>query len=308
MNFDNNFAMQVIGGFFVFFACLELVRGQYANGKFWAMREFGINVLSFINFLGVRVALLVIVAWALVTLFPGGRGFMSDLPFWPVFLVYVLAEEYAHYWVHRWAHEWQWLWRFHKPHHTPEILNLTVAYRENWMWFIFAPNAWMGGILVWAGQMEAAMLGAAIKGSCEWMVHSALRWDLILQRNSLTRPFMAVLEKIVTLPDTHHVHHGIGRYGNAMANYGSFLFLYDILHKTAVIPHHPQEAFGLPQGARVEPWYEQLWWPFCRARRQVTKDDSTDADAGSIAAYKNADANAEVTITTFDGKRIAVSI
>lgn len=270
---DNAQAMQIIAASAVFFVLVELVLGHYLSRKFWTLQEIGVSVLSFFNFLVVRFLLLGFIAWLLVFSFPAMQGFMSVLPFWPVFIVYVLAEEYAHYWVHRWAHEWPWLWRFHKPHHTPQVVNLTVAYRENWAWFIFAPNAWMGGILVWAGQAEAAMLGAAIKGSSEWMVHSAVRWDLALQRNRFTRPFMLVLERIITLPDTHHVHHGIGRYGNAMGNYGSFLFMYDLMHKTATIPHHKQEGFGLPEGVKVEPWYEQLWWPFVRSASEIRYAD-----------------------------------
>ena len=304
MTFDNEAAMKVIGMSFVFFAAIELIRGHYSKAKFWTLAEFGTSLGSFLNFMVVRAGLLIVTSWVLLTLMPSGTGFMSTWPFWPVFFAYVLLEEYAHYWVHRWGHEWQWLWRFHKPHHTPQMLNLTVAYRENWAWFIFAPNAWLGAVLVWGGQAEAAMLGAAIKGSSEWMVHSAVRWDLPLQKNKFTRPLMWVLERIITLPDTHHVHHGIGEHGNAMGNYGSFLFMYDMLHGTGTIPHQQQEAFGLPEGVHTEPWYEQLWWPFLRkSAGGKTALGAPPSFEGSSAAEL---AEAHAIITTASGQQIVV--
>ena len=305
MTFSNETAMQIIGASFVFFALIELIRGHYSKAGFWTMSELGISLGSFCNFLVVRAALLAATSWLLISLLPNGSGFMSSLPFWPVFFVFVLFEEYAHYWVHRWAHEWSWLWRFHKPHHTPKELNLTVAYRENWAWFIFAPNAWLGAVMVWGGQPEAAMLGAAIKGSSEWMVHSAVRWDLVLQKNRFTRPIMWVLERIITLPDTHHVHHGIGRYGNAMGNYGSFLFMYDLMHGTGTIPHKVQDGFGLPDGVKVEPWYEQLWWPFLR--KKGAADLQLAGFTPSPGPSETDLAEALAVITTADGRQIVVS-
>ena len=305
MTIDNETAMKIIGASFLFFAIIELIRGHYSKPEFWTLAEFGTSLGSFINFLVVRAGLLIVASWLLLALFPTGAGFMADLPFLPVFLAYVLFEEYAHYWVHRWAHEWSWLWRFHKPHHTPKELNLTVAYRENWAWFIFVPNAWLGAILVWGGQAEAAMLGAAIKGSSEWMVHSAVRWDLALQKNRLTRPIMWVLERVITLPDTHHVHHGIGRYGNAMGNYGSFLFMYDLMHGTGTIPHHVQDGFALPKGVKVEPWYEQLWWPFLR-KAGAADLRITPADQTPLFSAADID-DASAVITTADGQQIIVA-
>ena len=53
-------------------------------------------------------------------------------------------------------------------------------------------------------------------------------------------------EKIITLPDTHHAHHGLGKYANARGNYAVTVFLFDVLLGTAKIPRARQERFGLP--------------------------------------------------------------
>ena len=301
MTIDNTFAMQIIMVAFSAFLIIEIFSGEYKNKEIWSMKELGINILSFLNFQGVRVLLLVVVSWLLYTLFPAGEGFMADWPFWPVFMCYLLVEEYIHYWVHRLAHEIPWLWRFHKPHHTANVVNLTVTARENWIWFLLVPNAWLGALLVWGGQMEAAMIGMAIKGCSEWMVHSSVRWDLALQKNRISRPLMWVLERIITLPDTHHVHHGLGKYGNAMGNYGSFLFVFDVLHGTGTIPHQRQERFGLPEGVYQEPWYEQLWWPFFKQK----KSDTQTAGTVSTAIPMSMD-SIETAILTADGRTIQV--
>jgi len=110
-----------------------------------------------------------------------------------------------------------------------------------------------------------------------------------------------VLERIVTLPDTHHVHHGIGKYGNAMGNYGSFLFMFDILHGTGTIPHQHQEGFGLPEGVYQEPWYEQLWWPIFKVKSEVesTKTAINPTGGEAMGSHKTA-------IYTADGRIILV--
>jgi sterol desaturase/sphingolipid hydroxylase (fatty acid hydroxylase superfamily) len=261
---DNATSLQIIIGFGILFATVDLLSGALRKRGAFTLNELGTNILSFVNFMAIRTVLVGFYSWLLITLLPQYGGFMSGVSFWLVFIVYVLFEEYTHYWIHRLSHSVPWLWRLHKPHHVPEHVNLTVAYRENWLWFVILPNSLMGALLVWAGQPEVAFAAVAWKGSSEFMVHSNTRWDLKLQQFWLTRPIMRVVEKFITLPDTHHAHHGIGKYGHGMCNFGSFLFIYDVLHGTAEFPYHAQERFGVPERVKVEPWYEQLWWPMAK--------------------------------------------
>lgn len=261
---DNATSLKIIIGFGILFAVVDLLSGALRKRGAFRLNEMGTNILSFINFMCIRTLMLGLYSWLLMTVFPRSEGFMSGLDFWLVFAGYVLFEEYVHYWIHRLSHSIPWLWRLHKPHHIPEHVNLTVAYRENWLWFVILPNPLMGALLVWGGQPEAAFAAVAWKGSSEFMVHSSTRWDLKLQEFWLTRPIMRVVEKFITLPDTHHAHHGIGKYGHGMCNFGSFLFIYDVLHGTAEFPRHTQERFGVPERVKIERWYEQLWWPIAR--------------------------------------------
>ncbi|WP_437745282.1 hypothetical protein WMF39_09840 [Sorangium sp. So ce1504] len=69
-----------------------------------------------------------------------------------------------------------------------------------------------------------------------------------------------------------------------------------------MIPHARQEGFGLPEGAPVEPWAEQLFWPFVRstkkksARRRPIEPTPPTADL----------AMAEAVIYTADGRAVVV--
>jgi sterol desaturase/sphingolipid hydroxylase (fatty acid hydroxylase superfamily) len=258
---DNTLAMQIIVGFGVLFFLVDYFAGAFSKQGALSLNELGTSILSFVNFLGMRAVSTAVWAFVFFTLLGNYQGMLKGVNFWIVFPAYVLLEEYIHYWIHRWSHSVPWLWRLHKPHHVPEHVNMTVSYRENWLWFLIIPNPLMTAALIWAGQPEVGFIAVAWKGSSEFMVHTSFRWDLKLYNFWLTRPFMNVIDKFITLQDTHHAHHGVGRYGHGMCNFGSFLFLFDVLHGTAEFPRQQQDGFGVPKGVKVEPWYEQLWWP-----------------------------------------------
>ena len=86
-----------------------------------------------------------------------------------------------------------------------------------------------------------------------------------------------------------------------MGNYGSFLFMFDVLHGTATIPHQRQQGFGLPQGVYEEPWYEQLWWPFLKVKKagvlpRKSANPLAEQQVGTL----------ETAIITADGRLIEV--
>ncbi|EKF7416844.1 TPA: sterol desaturase family protein [Pseudomonas aeruginosa] len=277
--FDNTMAMSVILGFAVLFLIIDTLGGTFNKKGVFSFREIGVNIFSFINFLGIRVVTTAIWAFVFMTLLADYSGMLKDVNFWIVFPIYVLLEEYIHYWIHRWSHSIPWLWRLHKPHHAPEHLNMTVSFRENWLWFAVIPNPIMTAALIWAGQPEVAFIAVAWKGSSEWMVHTGYRWDLPLYENRFTGPIMRVVDKFITMPDTHHAHHGVGRYGHGMCNFGSFLFLFDVLHGTAEFPRHKQDGFGMPKGVKLEKPTEQLWWPVMK--------DAVPADLHVVTANES---------------------
>ncbi len=75
---------------------------------------------------------------------------------------------------------------------------------------------------------------------------------------------MWVVERLITLPDNHHAHHGLGKFQNFSGNYGQLFFIWDVLFGTAQFPHHRQQRFGLNNDT-LDPWYVQLYYPLIKA-------------------------------------------
>lgn len=290
-------------GFIALFAAIELAFGVYRRPGVLTMRELGASLVSLGNSLLIRGALTGAVIGTLGALWPRSEGALAGMSFWLTLPLYMLLDEYGGYWVHRKSHEWPWLWRIHKPHHAPRNMNVAVTFRNNWLWLLLMPYVWSAPILIWVGQPEVYIVGSAFKTLTALMVHSDLRWDLHLQQNRLMRPVMWVLERVISLPDVHHAHHGVGRYGNAMSNYGGALTCFDLLHGTLMLPHARQEGFGLPEGAPIEPWAEQLYWPFVRSKKKGADRRRPIDEASPTVAL----AAAEAVIHTADGRAVVVS-
>ncbi|MDI1442531.1 sterol desaturase family protein [Polyangium sp. 6x1] len=292
-------------GLVALFGAIEIGYGLHRRPGMLTMRELGTSLVSLgVSFL-TRVALNVTVLLPLGRLWPGSKGALAGHAAWPFAVLYVLLVDYGFYWVHRKCHEVPWLWRLHKPHHVSEQLHAAVTYRENWIFNLLLPHAWVAPLMVWLGQPGAYLVGTAFYTLIALSLHCDLRWDLHLQRNRFLRPFMWVIERVITLPDVHHVHHGLGRYGNAMKNYGASLAIFDLLHGTLVIPHARQEGFGLPKGASIEPWTEQIFWPLVRSKKKesVTEELSSDGQTPTASAL----AMAKAVIYTAEGRTIIVN-
>jgi len=193
--------------------------------------------------------------------FPGSTGRFRDASFWLVFPLWFTTEEFCHYWLHRWSHEWRWLWKLHRTHHSAERLNVGVIFRYNVFWTFLLPQSWFGAIAIHLGLIDVFIASTLITFTVNVLTHTSYRWDLMLRRVPGMSAVFNVLEKIVTLPDTHHAHHGMGRNAYMRGNYAVTIFLFDTLLGTSRIPRAAQERFGLP--GRFD-WKEELFWPVLR--------------------------------------------
>lgn len=194
-------------------------------------------------------------------LFPNSANSLAHTPFWLAFPIMFVGEEFLHYWLHRWSHEWRWLWRLHRTHHSATELSTLVLYRYNVFWTVLLPQAWVGAIAVHLGLVHAFAASVMTTFLVNALTHTAYRWDLALRRLPGMNPVFNALEKVITLPDTHHAHHGLGKLAHARGNYAVTIFLFDVLFGTAKIPRARQERFGLP--GRFD-WREELFWPIVR--------------------------------------------
>ena len=193
--------------------------------------------------------------------FPNSTNLFAGAPFWAIFPIWFVTEEFLHYWLHRWSHEWRPLWKLHRTHHSAPALNTLVIFRYNVFWTFILPQVWFGAFAVHFGLIDVFFASTLTTFIVNVLTHTSYRWDLALRRVPGMNPVMNVAEKIITLPDTHHAHHGLGRHAHMRGNYAVTIFLFDILLGTARIPRAPQEKFGLP--LRFD-WKEELFWPVWR--------------------------------------------
>jgi sterol desaturase/sphingolipid hydroxylase (fatty acid hydroxylase superfamily) len=139
-----------------------------------------------------------------------------------------------------------------------------VIFRQNVFWAFFLPQTWFTAAALFLGMVEVAFACVLITSTVNLLTHTAYRWDLALRRLPCMTAVMNLIEKVITLPDTHHAHHGMGRGAYLKGNYAVTIFLFDVLFRTAKIPRARQERFGLPGSFD---WKEELFWPVLSQRR-----------------------------------------
>lgn len=205
-------------------------------------------------------------------------GSLSHISFLAAFVFILFTEEMAHYWLHRYAHEWRWLWKIHRTHHSAQQLNVGVIYRYNIFWVMILPQSWMGAFAIYFGQAHAFAAAIMVTFFTNVLTHSNFRWDLWLRKKMpWSEPLWYVIERLITLPDTHHAHHAYGKTANPNGNYAVTLFLFDVIFGTAKIPNSKQENYGLPISPRLH-WGEELFWPVVR-KPLLPKPAKVEAEA-----------------------------
>jgi sterol desaturase/sphingolipid hydroxylase (fatty acid hydroxylase superfamily) len=254
----------LVGTIFITAFLFELLGGKISGAQ-RPLRDLlftAVGVLSqtlvFGAAVGVAAGYLVALIWA------DSAGALSATPFWIAFSVVFFLQEFLHYWVHRYAHEWRWLWKLHRTHHSAIDLNVGVLYRFNIFWVPLLPQAWVGAAAVYLGLGEAFIAAVLTTFTINVLTHTSYRWDLWLrQKMPWTEPVWWVVERVVTLPDTHHAHHSYGKSAHPNGNYATSVFLFDVILGTAKIPNVRQDKFGLPISPRLH-WAEELFWPIIR--------------------------------------------
>jgi hypothetical protein len=71
---DNAIAMAIIVGFGILFFTLDLWGGAFRKAGALSLNEMGVNILSFVNFLGIRAVMTAIWAFVFYTLLGDHKG------------------------------------------------------------------------------------------------------------------------------------------------------------------------------------------------------------------------------------------
>jgi sterol desaturase/sphingolipid hydroxylase (fatty acid hydroxylase superfamily) len=129
--------------------------------------------------------------------------------------------EFFYYWYHRFSHTTRWFWAGHSPHHSPNQLNLSAAYRLGWL-----------------GRLTGSTLfftPLVLLGFTPTVVLSALVLNLLYQfwLHADWVPRLGWLEGIFNTPSNHRVHHARNpEYLDA--NFGGVLVVFDRLCGTYI--------------------------------------------------------------------------
>ncbi len=130
-----------------------------------------------------------------------------------ILLTFFIAE-FAYYWYHRWNHELPLLWTLHHAHHSSPWMNLTTAFRINWM------GSFVGQVyflpIIWIGfDPEVLAFCLAISLFYQFFLHTEFVGSLGRFEGWL-----------LNTPSAHRVHHGSNEV-YIDKNYGGILIIFD---------------------------------------------------------------------------------
>ena len=245
-------------------------------------RPLGEWLIEFISFLqlGIIKPMVLFLAFFVAQfIFPESKDGLAGLPFWAGFAVVFIPDDFSHYWIHRLAHEHPRIWGLHRTHHTPDVYQVSIAFRENWLWFWVMPGFWWSGAMVYFGLFEQVLLSAAIIGIHNVILHTGFTADKILYRNAYLKRFMRFSEYLINTPSLHRGHHGLGNDGVPSGNYAQTLFIWDVMFGTAVFQDDriPERYGTVNLTSMQQPWYYQLWWPLVRKQQVGTATNRSSA-------------------------------
>ena len=129
--------------------------------------------------------------------------------------------EFFYYWYHRFSHTSRWFWAAHSPHHSPNQLNLSAAYRLGWFGKYTGATAFFTPLVLIGFTPEIVLTALLLNLLYQFWLHT----DWI--------PRLGWLEHVFNTPSNHRVHHARNpEYLDA--NFGGVLVVFDRLFGTYI--------------------------------------------------------------------------
>ncbi|MEO1656758.1 MAG: sterol desaturase family protein [Pseudomonadota bacterium] len=261
---DVSTAKLVVLGLFVAIGVMEAWRGGFfrkagqKDGDLTAdMTAYA--VLSFLVVPGVFLFVNVMLGAAV----PEAAGAWAHWPFALQLLMFAIFDDMMQYWWHRASHTYPWLYGLHRGHHEAGYMSVRIVYRNNAFYYAFMPSIWFSAALVYMGFGWAYALFLIVKQAVIFGAHSDLKWDRFLYQTPWLSPVAWVVERVISTPSTHFMHHGkhlsdgVTHY---KGNFGNLFFLWDVIFGTAKITRQYPEKFGTENLAPVS-WQRQILSP-----------------------------------------------
>jgi len=171
------------------------------------------------------------------------------------------------------------------------VYQASIAFRENWLWYVVMPGFWWQGLMIYLGLLEQVVLATTVIGLHNIWLHNGLKGDRKLYQNSVTRAVMKIFEYIVNTPSLHRGHHGLGRNSVPYGNYAQTLFIWDVIFGTATFLKGATPEYYAVSNPEImkQRWNYHLWWPLVRKK--------TDANRESVNEPPSS-----ITVTQFGSK------
>ena len=156
--------------------------------------------------------------------------FLSDWPVWVQILVFVVSHDLWIYWWHRLQHNNRFLWRIHEAHHSAVEVDWVAGSRTHVLETLINQTVEYGPIIL----LGAHPLVALSKGVIDAV------WGMYIHSNIGVRT--GKLQYFINGPEMHRWHHSAEVHD---INYSTKFAIWDWLFKTAYLPKHRVERYGL---------------------------------------------------------------
>lgn len=260
---DLTAAKFAIAGLLLGFVLLESYHRRFVFPTLSTRKDTILDVVSVLIVPAVTIPAVLWTAAQLANeLYPSAKDQWVGLSPWLMFGVLLLADDLTQYFWHRLSHT-SWLYPLHRAHHSASYLSIRVVYRNNLIYYAFMPGLWFSGFLIHTGFMSVYPIYVLIKMTVIISAHSSVPWDEPLHRIKWLQPVMWCLERLISTPSTHSMHHGLHQDDGVthyQGNYGNLLFIWDILFGTALITRKRPQHFGV-EGLKPVSTSAELFWP-----------------------------------------------
>ncbi|GEP60203.1 sterol desaturase family protein [Reyranella soli] len=144
------------------------------------------------------------------------RFFTQSLDSIGSILLLFFGLEFFYYWYHRFSHTSRWFWAGHSPHHSPNQLNLSAAYRLGWFGRLTGSTLFFTPLVLLGFTPTVVLTALVLNLTYQFWLHAD--WF----------PRLGWLEGIINTPSNHRVHHARNpEYLDA--NFGGVLVVFDRL-------------------------------------------------------------------------------
>lgn len=272
---DTRFAIFAV---YIGFMLAELVAGHWRTRDI-RRRDWLLDVFSTVGVALTSPTVVVLSATLLGVAAPRSEGALAGLPWWAMVALLLIGDDLIQYAWHRTSHNVPVLYNLHRAHHSARYMSVQMMYRNNIFYYALMPSLWISGALVHLG-LGSVYVGYAVLKLCIIAgAHSSVRWDAMLYQVRALRPLMWAVERTVSTPSTHNMHHG--RHADDgitfyKGNYGNMLFLWDVLFGTARFTRKYPLSFGI-ENLDDRPWQVELMWPLVRTRSESSAETHQNA-------------------------------